>query len=151
MVLDVGLGPRAGLVDHVVAGDAPAGDGVPRAAAQLVRPGAVDVLVEFLLEEVDHLAGVEAQVASIGREHSLGVAALGHALEVALLKRDEDVLSQLEDARRLLAREPELAPALKQHLAETRTWHLLLDLPVRSFLNLQILEGLLVEKHLARL
>ena len=97
MVLDVGLRPGARLVDDVVAADAAARLHIARVAPELMGSRAVDVLVELFLEKVGDLPGVETEVARVRREHALGVAALGHALEVALLESDEDILPKAED------------------------------------------------------
>jgi hypothetical protein len=53
------------------------------------------VLVEFLLEEVNNLTGIEAQVAGIRRKHALGIAALGDVLKVTLFEGNEDLLLEL--------------------------------------------------------
>ena len=56
LVLHVGLGPRALGVHHVVARDEAARLGVSRTASKLMGRGAVDVVVELFLEEVDYLS-----------------------------------------------------------------------------------------------
>jgi hypothetical protein len=66
-----------------------------------VREAAVAVLEEILGELVGDLAGIQAKITCIGREHPLGVTALGDVVEVPLLERDEDLLLELEDARGL--------------------------------------------------
>ena len=78
------------------------------------------VLVELLLEEVDDLPGVEAEVAGIAGEHALGIAALGHVVVVALLEGDEHVSAQLQDAGGLLEGEPEVVAPHDERLAEPR-------------------------------
>ena len=110
------------------------------------------VLVELLLEEVDDLPGIEPQVASIRGEHALSIATLGDVLEVSLLEGDEDLLLELEDLRGLAHGEAKLSTTVKEHLAKARARrHCRLHLLEIVLSGLEVLETLLVEKHVARL